>query len=110
MKKLTAILFAALLVLGLGSCNKECKDIIPQPTALTLTPSAVSLKVGDTQQLTATVEPTDQNYTVTFTSDNEQVATVDAKGLVKAVAEGTANITAKVCPLPEKSTQLGRYY
>lgn len=103
MKKLTAILFVALLVLGLGSCNQECKDILPPPTALTLTPTAVSLKVGDTQQLTATVEPTDQNYTVTFTSDNEQIATVDANGLVKAVAEGTANITAKVGNLTAKS-------
>lgn len=103
MKKLTAILFATLVVLGLGSCYQECNEVLPQPTALTLNPTAVSLKVGDTQQLTATVAPTDQNYTVTFTSDNEQVATVDANGLVKAVAEGTANITAKVGNLTAKS-------
>lgn len=103
MKKLTAILFATLVVLGLGSCYQECNNFLPQPTALTLNPTAVTLKVGDTQQLTATVEPTDQNYTVTFTSDNEQIATVDANGLVKAVAEGTANITAKVGNLTAKS-------
>lgn len=103
MKKLTAILFATLVVLGLGSCYQECNDVLPQPTALTLSPTVVTLKVGDTQQLTATVEPTDQNYTVTFTSDNEQIATVDANGLVKAVAEGTANITAKVGNLTAKS-------
>ena len=103
MKKLTAILFATLVVLGLGSCYQECNDVLPQPTALTLNPTGITLKVGDTQQLTATVEPTDQNYTVTFTSDNEQIATVDANGLVKAVAEGTANITAKVGNLTAKS-------
>lgn len=103
MKKLTAILFATLVVLGLGSCYQECNNVLPQPTALTLSPTVVTLKVGDTQQLTATVEPTDQNYTVTFTSDNEQIATVDANGLVKAVAEGTANITAKVGNLTAKS-------
>lgn len=103
MKKLTAILFATLVVLGLGSCYQECNNVLPQPTALTLNPTVVTLKVGDTQQLTATVEPTDQNYTVTFTSDNEQIATVDANGLVKAVAEGTANITAKVGNLTAKS-------
>lgn len=103
MKKLTAILFATLVVLGLGSCYQECNEVLPQPTALTLSPTVVTLKVGDTQQLTATVEPTDQNYTVTFTSDNEQIATVDANGLVKAVAEGTANITAKVGNLTAKS-------
>ena len=103
MKKLSAILFAALLVVGLGSCERECSDVQPQPTSLTLAPTEVTLKVGATQQLTATVEPTDQTYTVTFTSDNEQVATVNAKGLVTAVAEGTANITAKVGDLTAKS-------
>lgn len=103
MKKLSAILFAALLVVGLGSCERECSDVQPQPTSLQLTPSEIALKVGATQQLTATVEPTDQTYTVTFTSDNEQVATVNAKGLVTAVAEGTANITAKIGDLTAKS-------
>ena len=34
------------------------------------------------------------NYTVTFASDNEEVATVNGKGFVRAVAVGTANITA----------------
>ena len=35
------------------------------------------------------------NYTVTFASDNEEVATVNGKGFVRAVAVGTANITAR---------------
>lgn len=102
MRKLTAFLFATLVVLGLASCYEDCDDVLPQPQSLTLSPSVATLQVGDTKQLTATVEPTDQNYTVTFTSDNEQVATVDANGLVKAVAEGTANITAQVGDLKEK--------
>lgn len=102
MRKLTAFLFATLVVLGLTSCYEDCDDVLPQPQSLTLSPSVATLQVGDTKQLTATVEPTDQNYTVTFTSDNEQVATVDANGLVKAVAEGTANITAQVGDLKEK--------
>ena len=102
-KLLSAILFAALLVVGLGSCERECSNVLPEPTALTLNPSTVALKVGATQQLTATVEPTDQTYTVTFTSDNEKVATVNDKGLVTAVAEGTANITASVGNLTAKS-------
>ena len=106
MKRLSVLLFAALLVLGLGSCNKETGGAQPQPKSqpqsLTLTPTTVTLKVGDTKQFTATVEPKDQAFTVTFSSDNEQVATVDAKGLVTAVAEGTANITAKVGDLTAK--------
>lgn len=103
MKRLSAILFAVLLVVGLGSCERECSNVLPEPTALTLNPSTVALKVGATRQLTATVEPTDQTYTVTFTSDNEKVATVNDKGLVTAVAEGIANITASVGNLTAKS-------
>ncbi len=75
MKKLPIILSAFLLVFGLGSCNKDCDDeLLSEPTSLVLSPEAVTLKVGETQQLTATVEPLDQAFTVTFASDNEQVA------------------------------------
>lgn len=103
MRKLSLILFASLLVLALGSCDDDPISTIPtEPTGLTLTPTAVTLKVGNTKQLTATVEPHDRTFTVSFTSDNEQIATVDADGLVKAVAEGTAHITARVGHLTQK--------
>ena len=83
MRKLSAILFAGLLVLGLASCDDDPINPLPtEPVSLTLTPTAVTLKVDETTQLTATVEPRDRTFTITFTSDNEQVATVDAKGLV----------------------------
>lgn len=103
MRKLSLILFASLLVLALGSCDDDPISPIPtEPTGLTLTPTAVTLKVGNTKQLTATVEPHDRTFTVSFTSDNEQIATVNADGLVKAVAEGTAHITARVGHLTQK--------
>ena len=103
MRKLSLILFASLLVLALGSCDDDPISTIPtEPTGLTLTPTAVTLKVGSTKQLTATVEPHDRTFTVSFTSDNEQIATVNADGLVKAVAEGTAHITARVGHLTQK--------
>lgn len=103
MRKLSLILFASLLVLVLGSCDDDPISTIPtEPTGLTLTPTAVTLKVGNTKQLTATVEPHDRTFTVSFASDNEQIATVNANGLVKAVAEGTAHITARVGHLTQK--------
>lgn len=67
-----------------------------------LSPETVTLKVGETQQLTATVEPLDQAFTVTFASDNEQVAKVDTKDLITAVAEGTAKVTASVGKLSKE--------
>jgi uncharacterized repeat protein (TIGR02543 family) len=53
--------------------------------------------IGAARTLTATVKPDDAiNKEVTWTSDNNAVATVDANGTVTAVGEGTTTITAKV--------------
>lgn len=63
--------------------------------SVTLDEEALELTEGNTATLTATVAPEDAtDKTVTWSSDNMDVATVDENGLVTAVAEGTANITA----------------
>lgn len=52
-------------------------------------------KAGETLQLTTTIYPDSAtNKTVTWKSSDEKVATVDESGLVTAVGNGTANITA----------------
>ena len=65
-------------------------------TAITLNKTATTITAGQTETLSvSSVTPdnaTDQ--TVTWSSDNEAAATVDADGKVTAVALGTANITA----------------
>ncbi len=64
-------------------------------TKVELDRETAELEVGKEVQLTATVSPSNAtNKTVTWTSSDEAVATVNA-GLVKAVAKGTATITAK---------------
>ena len=55
-----------------------------------------SEEIGATYPLDVTVEPADTIDTVSFSSDNETVATVDAFGVVTTVGEGEAVITA-VC-------------
>ena len=62
-------------------------------TSVTLDRTALSLTPGGTATLTATVDAA--NKTVTWTSSNTGVATVDASGVVTAVAAGTATITVK---------------
>jgi len=55
----------------------------------------LSLKVGGTATLTATALPADaDNKSVTWSSGNEAVATVDEKGKVTAVGVGETTITA----------------
>ncbi|WP_196799979.1 Ig-like domain-containing protein, partial [Bifidobacterium sp. AGR2158] len=63
--------------------------------SVTLDSTAVSLKVGATQKLNATVAPSNAtNKKVTWSSSNAGVASVDVNGTITAVAAGTATITA----------------
>ena len=63
---------------------------------ITVSPKTLNLEVGQIgTKLTATVTPDNAtDKTVTWTSNNDKVATVAADGTVTAVGEGTATITA----------------
>ena len=74
-------------------------------TEVTLDQSELTLTVGDTETLTATVSPDDAtDKTVTWSSDNTGVATVDSTGKVTAVAGGTATITVTATNGTEDTT------
>ena len=74
----------------------EKKGSAVKVTAITLNKTATTISAGQTETLSvSSVTPDDAtDQTVTWSSDNEAVATVDADGKVTAVALGTANITA----------------
>lgn len=64
--------------------------------SVTLDKTSASVKQGKCITLTATVAPENAtNKNVTWSSDNESVATVNNKGVVTGVAPGSAQITAK---------------
>ena len=64
-------------------------------TGITLSSTALSLQYKGTSKLTVMVSPANAtNKKVTWRSDNEKVATVDANGNVTAKGTGTATITA----------------
>lgn len=64
-------------------------------TSISLNKTSATLTKGYTTQLSATVLPDDAlNKTVSWTTSNSSVATVDNNGLVTAIASGTAIITA----------------
>lgn len=75
-------------------------------SSVQVTPETAEIEVGETLTLTATVLPEDAtDKTITWSSDNTSVATVDEAGLVTGIAVGTATITATagekaaVCPV-----------
>lgn len=81
MKKIVSLVLAMVLALSLAACGK---------TTVTLDKSEHTFTAaGETVQLTANTKAD----SLTWTSGNEAVATVDANGLVTAVAPGTAVIT-----------------
>ena len=97
----TAVAAATVMTLSCGDC---CTGPAPQPpapvaTSLTVTPaSAEFAALGETVQFAAEVR--DQNgqamaaAPVTWSSSDAAVATVGAAGLVTAVSNGAATITA----------------
>lgn len=81
-----------------GKFTASCTVTVTAPilaTSVTLSETTLSLEEGATQKLTATVAPEDvTDDTVTWTSSNEEIATVAEDGTVTAVKAGTAKITA----------------
>lgn len=64
---------------------------------ITLAIDKTALEVGGTAKITVTITPANQtDGAATLSSSNSQVATVDNQGNVKAIAPGTATITAKI--------------
>lgn len=65
--------------------------------SITLAIDKTALEVGQSAKVTVTITPANEtDGAATLTSSNSQVATVDNDGNVKAIAPGTATITAKV--------------
>ena len=65
-------------------------------TSITLNKTSLELTKGESKTLTATVTPADAtNKTVSWTSSNPSIASVDSKGKVTGTGNGSATITAK---------------
>ena len=80
---------------GNTSKTATCTITVKQPvTEISVSPTSVTLNVGDTKTLTATILPANAtNQEKSWGSDTTTVATVDSSGKVTAVAPGTATIT-----------------
>ena len=93
---LSTLLVASATVFFLVSCEPE-PDPVPQVIKVekvTIDPSSVTLNVGETTTLTASVSPSNAtDKTVSWLSTNTSVVTV-SNGTVTAVGEGRAEITA----------------
>ena len=95
-KKSILRLLQASLMCCLAVLFTACDDIFanednPRPAYLSIIEKPVTIKIGDTYKRTASSL---SDVVIEYTSSNTNVATVDNSGLVTAIAEGTATITA----------------
>lgn len=72
---------------------RTIKKVI-EATSIDIKEIKKDLKVGDTYQIEASISPTNaNNKTITYTSSNSEIATVDEKGLVTTKGAGLVYIT-----------------
>ena len=78
-----------------ATCSVTVKAKVIPVAGISLDISSVTLNVGQTQALTATVSPDNAtDKIVTWNSSNVVVASVSSEGVVRAVSAGTATISA----------------
>lgn len=99
-----------------GEKTATCNVIVSDKEYIAVTKitldKTLTVNVGKTATLTATINPDNAtDKTVTWETSNEKIATVSAKGKVKAIKAGTATITATssngkkaTCKITVKST------
>ena len=86
----------ATITAQIGFKVATCKLTVVVPVeSVSLNFSSVTLDEGESVILKATASPKDATETVTWSSSNESIATVDQEGKVSAIKEGSADIVAK---------------
>jgi uncharacterized protein YjdB len=87
---------SAIVTAQAGTMSATCHISVTIPVeSISLNPTEKTIKVGETLQLTATVFPEDaSDKTVQWSSSDTSIVSVNDKGQVKGLKEGTATITA----------------
>jgi len=78
------------------TCKVTVSKSVVKAMTITLNKTTLNLYIGDSSNLKVTVLPTNATYknNIYWHSSNEDVATVDKNGNIKAVGEGIAYISA----------------
>ena len=85
------------IIASAGDKSATCSVSVTTPvTSIVLDRTSISLEEGQTTTLSATVYPNDaDDKSVTWSSSSASVATVDKNGIITAVREGAATISAR---------------
>ena len=75
-------------------CRVTVEESVVVPTSISVSPSSKTINVGDTFTMSYTLTPSDAQTTVTWTSDNSNIATVSSSGVVTGIEAGSTYINA----------------
>jgi len=95
-------LVGAVLIAGLigSACSDDCPNCPGSPATVVISPGTSSVLLDRELQLVALVYDKNGNllsgHTATWSSNDDNIATVDMDGKVSGVAVGTATITANI--------------
>lgn len=103
MKKNVFFALFAIVALAFVGCEPQVEAV---DYTLAITTPELTMELDGTQKLTAVITPATTAYSIVWSSDNEEVATVNASGIVTGVGVGTATITATL-NVPEGDTSVG---
>ena len=76
-------------------CEVTVMEGSVDPTAITISPSSKTINVGESFQASYTLTPSNATTTVTWSSDNTNIATVSSSGVVKGIKAGSTYINVK---------------
>ena len=80
-----------------ATCVVTVKEPVVKVEKVIIEPSETDVRIGETVSLSVRVEPENAEYeTVNWTSSDEDIATVDAEGVVSGIAIGSAVIKAEI--------------
>ena len=96
-KIISVLMVLCMICTCFAGCQKPDTPTEPEEVeSVKINLASVTLDIGATEQLSVKVEPSNVTQDVTYASSDAAVATVDANGLITAVAVGTAKITVTV--------------
>ena len=112
MKKILSLMAVAAVVLGMASCKPEEGNNPDNPGQETVVPQKITLadafqeyimSLSETATIQYTISPSNVNvdYSLAWTSSDEQIVKVDNKGKVSALREGSAEISVSIPEYPD---------